>query len=118
MLANSKTIDSPAINIIAGDTPAIVTETGTLKAGENLAARTMVGRIAATGLLVKSVATAEDGSQQPIGALVHAIDATTGAQTAQYYKSGCFFEDALVWDASFNDAAKLVALDKISISVR
>lgn len=118
MLANSKSIDSPAINIIAGDTPAIVTETGTVKSGQNLAARALVGRITATGLLVKSDADATDGSEQPIGVLVHAIDATAGAKAAQYYKSGCFFADALVWDESFDETAKLAALDKIAISVR
>lgn len=118
MIASSKTIDSPAINIIAGDTPAIVTEKGVLKAGENLVARTMIGRIAATGLLVQSKADATDGSEQPIGVLVHAIDATTGPKPAQYYKAGCFFSDALVWDASFDATAQAVALDKTMISVR
>lgn len=118
MLANSKTLDTPAFNVIASDTPAIVTENGTLAAGQNLSARTVIGRIAATGLLVKSEADATDGSEQPIGVLVHAIDATAGAKPAQFYKAGCFFADALVWDASFDAEAQAVALDKTSISVR
>ena len=118
MLANSKSIDSPAVNIIAGDEPDLLNETGTLAGGQNLAARTVIGRITATGLLVKSDAAATDGSEQPIGVLVHAIDATAAAKTVQYYKSGCFFADALVWDESFDEPAKLAALDKIAISVR
>lgn len=118
MLANSKTIASPATNFIAGCEPEIVTENGVLKTGENLAARTVIGRIAATGLLVQSKADATDGSEQPIGVLVHSIDATTGPKPAQYYKAGCFFADALVWDASFDAIAQAVALDKTMISVR
>lgn len=106
-------------NYIAGSTPLIATESGTLVSGQNLTDRAVLGRIDASKKLTLCNPGASDGSQTPVGILVHATNASSGDKTIQFYKAGCFFADALVWHAGFDSAAKkLAAFDRAAISIR
>jgi len=64
-------------NLIAGLTQ-VVSENGTLLAGQALPRGALLGRITASGKLNLSTAAATDGSQVPYGILYDAYDATAG----------------------------------------
>lgn len=119
MLASKETAAYAPRDFIAGDSPAIATENGTLASGQNLPARTVIGRIAASKKLVQCDPGASDGSQNPVGILVHAIDASAGDKPAQFYKAGNFFADALNWHAGFDSPEKKAsAFDRAAIVIR
>lgn len=81
----------------AGDAD-VVTEEAVLGAG-NLAKYTVVGRVTATGNLAVHNPAAVDGSQNPIGILTQAADATLATKRVAIYTAGFFNHAALVWDA-------------------
>lgn len=119
MIAGTETTAYAPTNFIAGDSPDIATENGTLITGQNLPQRSVIGRITASGKLTLCNPAANDGSQVPVGILVHAIDATAADKAAQYYKGGNFFTDALNWHAGFDTAAKkAAAFDRTGIVIR
>ncbi|KVK49535.1 hypothetical protein L905_19280 [Agrobacterium sp. TS43] len=80
----------------------------------NYAQFTVLG-LNATGELVPAVtgSTDPDDDVQAIGVLAHAVSrggAGSPAVNGQVFYSGCFNQDALVWDASFStDALKQAA---------
>lgn len=105
-------------HLITGDQD-IVTVPVTVASGSNLAALTVLGRIAASGKVVVAALGAVDGSQIPYGILVHAVDATSADKTGVAYIGGCFNPDALVWGATFDTAVeKAVAFDGTNITLR
>lgn len=118
-IAETETLTYAPTNFIAGDSPDIAIENGTLVAGQNLPARSVVGRIAASGKLAVCNPGANDGSQVAVGILVHACDATAADKNVQFYKGGNFFTDALNWHAGFDTAAKkAAAFDRTGIVTR
>lgn len=118
-IAETETTAYAPTNFIAGDSPAIATENGTLITGQNLLARSVIGRITASGKLTLCNPAAVDGSQIPVGILVHACDATAADKNVQFYKAGNFFTDALTWHAGFDSAAKkAAAFDRSGIVTR
>lgn len=95
----------------------VVTDVGTLASGQNLAQYTVVGRIAATGLLTAWAPAASDGSQLALGILVHSVNATAGNMPAQIYIGGEFNSSMVVWPAG-TAAQQRVAFDRTNIKLR
>lgn len=119
MTASSTTTTYAADNLIAGSSPDIANDTGTLILGQNLARGAVLGRITASAKLTACNNGAVDGSQKPIGILVEAIDATAADKTCQIYVAGCFRSSVLVWHASFDTVAeKTAAFDGTAIVLR
>jgi hypothetical protein len=117
VLAGTESETFPVLNLFAGDQPAPAFENGTLITGQDLPARAVIGRITASGKLTRAVASASDGSQIPVGILVHATTATADTPV-QYYKAGNFFADALNWDATFTAVKQAAAFDGTAIVLR
>jgi len=84
---------------------------GALESGQNRTRGTVVGRVTATGELKQSVQTATDGSQVPVGALVHDIDATSAATGCQIVRGGWLNRSLLTWDATWTEALQAGAFD-------
>ncbi|MCL2829414.1 MAG: head decoration protein [Betaproteobacteria bacterium] len=105
MLAQSESITQTPVQYLGGDTPALATENGTLAAGENLPARAVLGRIAASGKFVLCNPEAKDGSELAVGVLVHAANAVADTPI-QIYKGGNFLADGLTWHSSLNTIDK------------
>ena len=66
----------------------------------------------------KAVATANDGSENPVYFTAYEVDASGGAVKAQVVKSGTFTPDDLAWDDSFDAAKKLTAFVGTPISLQ
>lgn len=106
-------------NLIAGSSPAIATEPGTLVTGQNLVRGTVVGRITVGAKLTECDNAAADGSQVPVGIMVHDINATAADKACQIYKAGNFRSSEMTWHASFDLAEeKLAAFDGTAIVIR
>lgn len=95
-------------NLFAGSSD-IITKADTIKQAGAIAKLTTMGRITASGKLIKSVQTAVDGSQTVVAIMVEAIDTTSADKTAPVYIAGEFDIDALVWDATYDTNAKKLA---------
>lgn len=94
----------------AGDSDIITNNFTIATAAGSLAAGTVLGRITASGKLIKSAIGAGDGSAVPVGILCEAVDASGGDKVASIYVAGEFALDFLVFDATYNtDALKLAA---------
>ncbi|PPC77932.1 hypothetical protein C4K68_07755 [Pokkaliibacter plantistimulans] len=115
MLAGSSIETMPTGTLWLGGTTH--TSIGTLASGQNLLAATVLGRITTSGELVQAVMTATDGSQTPVGILIHDIDATSAATPCQFYDGGDFDATLVQWDASWTDAAKAGAFDRTRINL-
>lgn len=70
--------------LLAGG-PGVVTRSGMLLGGQNLARGAVLGRIAAGGRLTLSDADATDGSQVPIGVLAQDCDASGGDRVCIFH---------------------------------
>lgn len=103
-------------NLLAGESD-VITKPDLVGGSASHPALTVLGRIGVSGILIPSVRTANDGSQNPVAILVEAADATLGNVTVPVYVAGEFLIDGLVWDASWaTDAQKLAAFgDKAAI---
>lgn len=95
----------------------IAFDSGEVASGQNLQRGDVIGRVSASGQLVKSVQSASDGSQNPIGAMNHDCDATSGAKPAVYVKGGDLDKTQVSFDASWTEAQKLAAFDRTPISL-
>ena len=88
----------------------VITRPETFKSGADVLALTVMGRITASGKLIKSVNTASDGSQTPVAIAVENVTAASADAVGPAYIAGEFNVDALVWDATYStDALKLAA---------
>ena len=93
----------------AGDSD-IITKPMTIAQAGVLAAGTVLGKVTASGKLIKAVIGAADGSATPVAILVEAVDTTAADAVAPVYLAGEFALDFLVFDATFNtEALKLDA---------
>lgn len=95
----------------------VLTQTGTLISGQDLAKYTVLGRITASGKLTQADQDAVNGAEVPVGILVHAVDASGGDADCQLYTGGKFNADLLVWDAGFTAALQKSAFDGTPIMV-
>ena len=102
----------------AGDGP-FQTRNGVVASGQKLDQYAVVARNAA-GKLVEwdpDVSPA-DGTENAIGVLAYAVDATDGDVECAYYWSGFFNTAALVWPEGATDAQKDAAFDGKPINHR
>ena len=95
-------------NLLAGDSDVITKPDSIAQAGA-IARLTVMGRVTGSGLLIQSVRTANDGSQNPVAILVEGVDTTAAAVTAPVYVAGEFLMDALNWHASWDTEARRLA---------
>lgn len=103
-LASGETVGTQTpFHLFAGDSE-IITEEAVLGAGD-LAKYTVVGRVAATGKLAVHDPAAVDGTEDAIGILTQAADASGGDVDVAIYTGGFFNHEALVWDATLNTLA-------------
>lgn len=94
----------------------VATESVTILSGQVLAARTVVGRVTASGKIVICDPAASDGSQNALGILVNAIDATGADKAGSIYIGGNFNRSLCVWHAGFTtDVLKAKAFDRTNI---
>lgn len=76
---------------------------GTVLSGQGVVARgTIVGRVTSSGKFVKSVATANDGSQNPVGVVAETVDATSADAPVAIYEEGEFVYEQCIVDASWS----------------
>ncbi len=62
---------------------------------------------AGDGTFIKSVRTAVDGSQYPVGILVDAVDASGGSKVGGIYRQGEFNQNGIVYDSSWGGSLAL-----------
>lgn len=74
-----------------------VTTLGVITSGQNLAARTPVGQVTATGKFVEWAPGAADGSEVAVYLTAYAVDASGGDVSAQLIKAGTFNPDLVQW---------------------
>jgi len=117
MVASVETAIYTPDDFITGDFP-IVTEPETLITGQNLAARSVLGRITVSGKLTLSLTAAIDGSQVPVCILVDAADATAADKVVPVYKAGQFNPTALVYGAAHTAATVGAAFDGTPLFLR
>lgn len=104
-------------NLVAGVTQ-LVSETGTLIAGQNLPRGALVGKITASGKLTLSLAASSDGSQVPYGVLYDAYDATAGDTICGVYVKGEFNPNAMTFGTGQTAAGVRVALRDAGIYLK
>lgn len=102
--------------LIAGrfmlETKDVTIAAGTLQRG------TVLGKVTATGNYIASVATAVDGSQNPVAILADGADASGAPVSAPIYQTGEFTGSRLILDASWTLAAVTTALRVAGIYVK
>jgi hypothetical protein len=90
---------------------------GTVSSGQNLVKGDVIGRVATSGELIKSVQTATDGSEIPIGVAAHNCDATSAAKATVYIKGGDLDASMVNFDASFTATEQLAVFDRTPINL-
>lgn len=103
---------------VTGNFP-IVTEPVTILSGQGaVAARTVLGRITASGKWVKSLAASNDGSEVPRAILAVAVDATAADAVGPAYKAGQFDPAGLVVGAGHDMASVAAAFEGTPLFLR
>jgi hypothetical protein len=102
-MASNESFTATTETWISGEAD-IVTAPMVIASGNSIAARTVLGQIAATGKLIPAVVGAVDGSDVPVAINVEAIDASAADVTGPVYLGGVFNPALAVWDASFTVA--------------
>lgn len=116
--AGSETESLSVTQWVVGDMP-VTTSNETLVSGQNLAAKTVLGRITASGKLAIHNPGASDGSQTAIGILVNDVNASGGDKDCTVYTSGEFNIDLAIFHASVTtDLAKRTAFDRTPIRLK
>lgn len=102
--------------LIAGDLK-LVTESVSIGGSAVYVRGTVMGQITATGVWIKSVETATDGSEVPRGILVDRVDTTTTSpNTGGMYLQGEFNFNALTYDATWGTAGSAAALTALRVA--
>ena len=91
--------------------------TGTLASGQNLTRGAVLGRVTSGGALVLSASDAEDGSEGPIGAWAHKVNASSGAKACQFVRGGHLNEHAINFDDSWTVATLNAAFDRTPLLI-
>lgn len=110
------TVEQPVDNWVTGS-DSYQTTLATIASGENLAAKTPLGQITASGKLIAWDPAAEDGSEVALYITAYAVDASAGDQQAQVIKSGTFNPEQIVWPTA-TAAQKLLAFAGTPISLQ
>jgi len=117
MTASSSVETSNVQSFVLGGEP--VTDSETILSGQDLAQFSVVGRVTASGKFILSNSGAADGSENPVGITLEAVDATGGDETAPLYKGGEFDLDQCIFHASFStDLLKKAAFDRTAIVLK
>lgn len=87
----------------------IVTKGVTIASGADVVQYTVLGQVTATGKFIKSVATANDGSQVPVAIAATAVASAAADVDAPVFLQGVFNPELIVWDASFTAILKSTA---------
>lgn len=103
--------------LLAGDHP-IITRSGTLISGQNLARGALLGRITSGGKLTLSLSAAADGSQTPVAILAEDCDASAADKACAFYEAGEFDASAVTFGASHTVASTIDALAARSIYLK
>lgn len=90
---------------------------GQLAAGQNLSRGAIMGRVTATGELVLSEKGATDGSETPVAALAHSVDASGGATPCQLVRGGWLSTHAINFHNSWDLAGLKAAFDGTPLSL-
>jgi hydroxyethylthiazole kinase-like sugar kinase family protein len=96
----------------------MVTTAGTVTSGQNVAKRTPMGRVTATGKLVAWAPAASNGSEKAIFLSAIAVDATGADKIAPMIKTGTFNPELINWPDGVTDAQKAGAFDGTPISLQ
>lgn len=103
---------------VTGNFP-IVTEPETIANGEGeVAKRTVMGRVTASGEWKVSLAAAGDGSEVPAGILAEGVDATAAAVPGSILKAGQFNPDLLVFGAGHDADSVKAAFEGTPLFLR
>lgn len=105
------------VELIANNSGLLFPRKGTLLSGQNLLRGALVGKVTATGKYVLSLAASSDGSQAPIGVLVHDTDASAGDVEALVYDRGDFNQAAMTFGAGHTAASVRDALRDAGIFI-
>jgi len=111
------TVQQPVDNWVTGS-DSYQTTLGTIAVGQNLAEKTPLGQITASGKLVAWDPAATDGSEVAAYITAYAVDARAAEQQAQVIKSGTFNPEQVVWPAGTTAAQKLAAFVGTPISLQ
>lgn len=99
-------------------TDPVVTTTGTVASGQNLAKYAPLGQVTATGEFKEWAPGATDGTEVAVRIAPFAIDASLAAKKASLIKSGTFNPELIDWPDGTTDAQKLVAFVGTPISLQ
>lgn len=103
----------------APDELVVVVEIGkklTVASGGGVLARgTVLGKITASGKVLKSLSAAGDGSQTPYAILAEDVDATSADADAMVYMAGTFNSNFLVYGTGHSLATVFDALRAVDI---
>lgn len=105
-------------NLMAGDTPGIVSASITLISGQNLARGSVLGRITASGKYTLAAAALSNGAQTPTAILAEDVDASAGDKTTLAYVQGCFAEDHITLGAGLTVASIREGLRALGIFLK
>jgi|SRR3972149_5907125 len=89
-----------------------------LEQGQNLTRGAVLGKIAATGKYILSVAAASDGSEVPLAVLAKDTDATLEDQKTVVYEAGELNENALILGAGHTPDSIRFALRDLGIYLK
>ena len=100
LAAGVTSADSPVeIELLASNSALLWGWKGTLLSGQNLKRGALLGRITVVGKYTLSASAAGDGSQVPVGVLVHDTDASAGDVETLVYVRGDFNQAAMTFGA-------------------
>jgi len=115
ILAKSSTGSYTPEDFITGEKQ-LITKVKTIKTtGGVVASRSVLGAVTADGELKLSATAAGDGSETPMGVLVHDVDTTLGDVEAPVYMEGCFNPDQLVFGTGHDADSVKVDLESRNI---
>jgi len=96
----------------------VVSASGTVASGNNLARLTVVARQTADNKLVPYDPAGTGGAEVALGITAEAIDASLADAVGPIYIGGVFNPDELVWGGAVTAAQKEVAFDGTNIALR
>jgi len=105
-------------HLFAGDSADIITDSGTLVAGQDLKRGAVLGKITASGKLTLANSTNTDGSQVAFAILAADTDATSADKTCPIYLAGEFNSNALIFGGTDTPATHKDALRGIDIYLK
>lgn len=110
-------VQQPVDNWVTGS-DSCQTTLVTILAGQNLAEKTPLGIVTASGKVVAWDPTEDDGREVAVYITAYAVDATGGDRQEQVIKTGTFNPEQVVWPVGTTAAQKLGAFVGTPISLQ